>query len=173
MSDDATIFLSGTCWQPWQQHTKCECAQSDRTVQGKFLVFRLCVYVTIAILANILEYPGWDTWLTPISYKTCRMCSPLQLLFYLSSQKEWGYSINIRNWWGCTLELGHWLDYSMHVKMQQVPPAQWDFQRIPGRKPGTSTKVMMGILKASQKRTKRAPFTEELMSKQPDKWDRN
>lgn len=41
--------------------------------------------------------------------------------------------------------------------------------RIPGRKPGTSTKVMMGILKASQKRTKRAPFTEELMSKQPDK----
>lgn len=40
---------------------------------------------------------------------------------------------------------------------------------IPGRKPGTSTKVMMGMLKASQKRTKRAPFTEELMSKQPDK----
>lgn len=39
---------------------------------------------------------------------------------------------------------------------------------LPGRKPGTSTKVMMGILKASQKRTKRAPFTEELMSKQPD-----
>lgn len=26
----------------------------------------------------------------------------------------------------------------------------------------------MGILKASQKRTKRAPFTEELMSRQPD-----
>lgn len=39
---------------------------------------------------------------------------------------------------------------------------------IPGRKPGTSTKVMMGMLKASQKRTKRAPFTEELMSKQPE-----
>ena len=38
---------------------------------------------------------------------------------------------------------------------------------IPGRKPGTSTKVMMGMLKASQKRTNRAPFTEELMSRQP------
>lgn len=42
------------------------------------------------------------------------------------------------------------------------------FQRIPGRKPGTSTKVMIGMLNASQKRTNRAPFTEELMSKQPE-----
>lgn len=31
---------------------------------------------------------------------------------------------------------------------------------------------MMGMLKASQKRTNRAPFTEELMSKQPDKQDK-
>ena len=38
---------------------------------------------------------------------------------------------------------------------------------IPGRNPGTSTKVMMGILNASQKRTNRAPLTEALMSKQP------
>lgn len=38
---------------------------------------------------------------------------------------------------------------------------------LPGRKPGTSTKVMSGILNASQNRTKRAPFTDELISKQP------
>ena len=38
---------------------------------------------------------------------------------------------------------------------------------VPGRNPGTSTKVMMGILNASQKRTNRAPLTEALMSKQP------
>ena len=38
---------------------------------------------------------------------------------------------------------------------------------VPGRNPGTSTKVMMGILNASQKRTNRAPFTEALISKQP------
>lgn len=48
----------------------------------------------------------------------------------------------------------------------QQPESQ--FERIPGRKPGTSTKVMMGMLNASQKRTNRAPFTEELMSKQPE-----
>jgi tmRNA-binding protein len=33
--------------------------------------------------------------------------------------------------------------------------------------PGTSTKVMIGILKASKKRTKRAALIEESMSKQP------
>lgn len=38
---------------------------------------------------------------------------------------------------------------------------------LPGRNPGTSTKVMRGILNASQKRTNRAPFTDELMSRQP------
>lgn len=38
---------------------------------------------------------------------------------------------------------------------------------LPGRKPGTSTKVMSGMLNASQNRTKRAPFTEELISKHP------
>jgi hypothetical protein len=38
---------------------------------------------------------------------------------------------------------------------------------VPGRKPGTSTKVTMGMLKASQKRTKRAPLTEESMSSTP------
>lgn len=37
----------------------------------------------------------------------------------------------------------------------------------PGKKPGTSSRVMSGMLKASQKRTNRAPFTEALMSKQP------
>lgn len=38
---------------------------------------------------------------------------------------------------------------------------------LPGRKPGTSTKVMSGMLNASQNRTKRAPFTDELISKHP------
>ena len=34
----------------------------------------------------------------------------------------------------------------------------------PGRKPGTSTKVIMGKLNASQKRTKRAALIDESMS---------
>ena len=34
-------------------------------------------------------------------------------------------------------------------------------------KPGTSTKVTTGMLKASQKRTKRAALIELLMSRQP------
>jgi hypothetical protein len=38
---------------------------------------------------------------------------------------------------------------------------------VPGRKPGTSTKVTSGMLKASQKRTKRAALTEASMSRQP------
>ena len=38
---------------------------------------------------------------------------------------------------------------------------------VPGKKPGTSTKVMMGILNASQKRTKRAPLTDASISRQP------
>ena len=37
----------------------------------------------------------------------------------------------------------------------------------PGRKPGTSSKVMIGMLKASQKRTNLAPFTDALMSRHP------
>src|SRR5215510_11061038 len=38
---------------------------------------------------------------------------------------------------------------------------------VPGRKPGTSSNVISGMLKASQKRTKRAPFTEALISSVP------
>src|SRR3546814_3823110 len=38
---------------------------------------------------------------------------------------------------------------------------------VPGRKPGTSTKVTIGILKQSQNRTKRAALMEEAMSRQP------
>ena len=38
---------------------------------------------------------------------------------------------------------------------------------VPGRKPGTSSNVTMGILKQSQKRTKRAPLSEALMSRHP------
>src|SRR2546430_3525980 len=38
---------------------------------------------------------------------------------------------------------------------------------MPGRNPGTSTRVRMGMLKASQNLTKRAPLTEEFMSMTP------
>ena len=40
---------------------------------------------------------------------------------------------------------------------------------VPGKKPGTSSKTSRGILKLSQKRTKRAPFVDELISKTPAK----
>src|SRR3546814_6989865 len=38
---------------------------------------------------------------------------------------------------------------------------------VPGRKPGTSTKVTMGMLKQSQNLTKRAALIDEAMSRQP------
>src|ERR1019366_9356105 len=38
---------------------------------------------------------------------------------------------------------------------------------VPGRKPGTSSKVISGMLKQSQKRTKRAPLMLALMSSTP------
>ena len=38
---------------------------------------------------------------------------------------------------------------------------------VPGRKPGTSTKVSTGTLNASQVRTKRAAFSEASMSRVP------
>ena len=38
---------------------------------------------------------------------------------------------------------------------------------VPGRKPGTSTKVTSGMLKASQVRTNRAAFREAPMSNTP------
>ena len=38
---------------------------------------------------------------------------------------------------------------------------------VPGRKPGTSTKVTSGMLNASQERTKRAALTHESMSSTP------
>ena len=40
----------------------------------------------------------------------------------------------------------------------------------PGKNPGTSTRVTMGILKASQNRTNLAAFTDALMSRQPANW---
>lgn len=43
-------------------------------------------------------------------------------------------------------------------------------QKLPGKNPGTSTNVMIGILNASQNRTNRAPFTEALISRQPEKY---
>ena len=38
---------------------------------------------------------------------------------------------------------------------------------VPGRKPGTSSNVTSGMLNASQKRTKRAAFTDASMSSVP------
>ena len=40
---------------------------------------------------------------------------------------------------------------------------------MPGRKPGTSTKVTNGMLNASQNRTKRAALVDASISKQPAK----
>src|SRR3990167_7107160 len=45
-----------------------------------------------------------------------------------------------------------------------MPPYSW---LVPGMKPGTSTNVTTGMLKASQKRTKRAALIELLISRQP------
>jgi hypothetical protein len=45
-----------------------------------------------------------------------------------------------------------------------MPPYSW---LVPGRKPGTSTNVTRGMLKASQKRTKRAALIEASMSSTP------
>ena len=39
---------------------------------------------------------------------------------------------------------------------------------LPGRKPGTSTNVTIGMLNESQNLTNLAPLTEALMSKQPE-----
>lgn len=40
---------------------------------------------------------------------------------------------------------------------------------VPGKNPGTSTNVIIGMLKASQKRTNLAPFTDASISRQPAK----
>ena len=47
-----------------------------------------------------------------------------------------------------------------------IPPHSWP---VPGRKPGTSTKVSTGMLNASQVRTNRAAFSDASMSRQPAK----
>src|SRR5260370_3039601 len=48
-----------------------------------------------------------------------------------------------------------------------MPPCSCE---MPGRKPGTSSNVTMGMLKQSQKRTKRAPFKELSMSNTPARY---
>ena len=48
-----------------------------------------------------------------------------------------------------------------------MPSYSWP---VPGRKPGTSTKVITGMLKQSQNRTNRAAFTDALMSRHPARW---
>src|SRR5215203_397812 len=50
-----------------------------------------------------------------------------------------------------------------------MPPHSWS---VPGRKPGTSTNVRSGMLKASQKRTNLAPFTLRFKSGGPRKHGR-
>src|SRR5947208_842105 len=54
--------------------------------------------------------------------------------------------------------------YSSFAPCRMIPPYSC---AVPGRKPGTSTNVTSGMLKASQKRTKRAALTEALMSSAP------
>ena len=54
--------------------------------------------------------------------------------------------------------------YSSLAPWRMIPPCSWP---TPGKKPGTSTNVTSGMLNASQKRTKRAAFTEALMSSTP------
>ena len=49
---------------------------------------------------------------------------------------------------------------------RMIPFHSWS---APGRKPGTSTKVRIGMLNASQVRTNRAAFSDALMSRQPAK----
>ena len=45
-----------------------------------------------------------------------------------------------------------------------MPLYSWE---VPGKKPGTSTKVTIGILKQSQKRIYLAAFQEESISRHP------
>src|SRR5712675_1709057 len=53
--------------------------------------------------------------------------------------------------------------YSSLAPCLMMPPNSC---AVPGRKPGTSTNVRSGMLKQSQKRTKRAALTEAAMSRQ-------
>src|SRR5205807_685962 len=41
---------------------------------------------------------------------------------------------------------------------------------VPGKNPGTSSNVTSGMLKQSQNRTNRAPFSDALMSRHPARW---
>ena len=54
--------------------------------------------------------------------------------------------------------------YINFATWRMIPPHSW---AVPGRNPGTSSKVTSGMLKASQQRTNRAPLTEESMSSTP------
>ena len=54
--------------------------------------------------------------------------------------------------------------YSSFAPWRMMPPYSCE---VPGKNPGTSTKVISGMLKASQNRTKRAPLSEALMSSAP------
>src|SRR6478735_1010859 len=54
--------------------------------------------------------------------------------------------------------------YSSLAPWRMIPPYSWS---TPGGEPGTSTKVTRGMLKASQVRTNRAPFSADSMSSTP------
>ncbi len=54
--------------------------------------------------------------------------------------------------------------YSSLAPCRMIPSCSWS---TPGRNPGTSTSVTSGMLKASQNWTKRAPFSDALMSSTP------
>ena len=54
--------------------------------------------------------------------------------------------------------------YSSFAPWRMMPAYSW---AVPGRKPGTSSKVTIGTLNASQKRMKRAAFSLAAMSRHP------
>ena len=54
--------------------------------------------------------------------------------------------------------------YSNFAPWRMIPPHSC---AVPGRKPGTSTNVTSGMLKASQVRTNRAALFDESMSSTP------
>ena len=65
---------------------------------------------------------------------------------------------------------GQLWDGRLRVGVQQLGAVADDsapFLRVPGRNPGTSQKVRIGMLKASQVRMKRDAFSEDSMSSTP------
>src|SRR5208337_82109 len=63
--------------------------------------------------------------------------------------------------------LGHGCFGEGEEQLRSVRDDAAELRCVPGRNPGTSSKVISGMLKQSQKRTKRAPLMLALMSSTP------